>query len=200
MPEQPKIMAGVDAAAGDSRGEIACRRPGERDAERGVEQHCYAMLAPDRDQRSSIKPAPGQRPCYLYHIKSNRSSNSWTNDEGRKLLNVIISRSSAVGRRSSSYETPISQAASRSSAEKRRNARTVFVRRMPSILASPSGTESASCSNSDSRSTTRMSKSPVTLYTSATFGILAIDRAISAILSGSAWIITNAVNILVSPN
>src|SRR6266508_5235526 len=197
MPEQPEIMTGVHAAAGDSRGEIACGRPGERDAERGVEQHCYAMLAPGRNQRGSMEPAPWQRSCYLYHINKFRSYvrlffGRTTNDEGRKLLPV-------VRRPSSFYETPISQAASRSSAEKRRNASTVFVRRIPSILDSPSGTDSASCSNSDRRSTTRMSKSPVTLYTSATFGMLAIDRAISAILSGSAWIITKAVNILVSP-
>src|SRR5262245_42317582 len=67
MPKQPQIMASVDTAAGDFGGEIACGRPGERDAERSVEQHCYAMLAPNRNQRSSLEPAPGQRPCYLYH-------------------------------------------------------------------------------------------------------------------------------------
>src|SRR6185503_10162185 len=84
MPEQPQIMAGVDAAAGDSRGEIACRRPGERDAEHGVEQHCYAVLAPDRNQRGSVEPAPGQRPCYLYHVKSDRVKGFfWTKDVER---------------------------------------------------------------------------------------------------------------------
>src|SRR6476660_8948517 len=130
MPEQPQIMPGVDAAAGNACGEIACCRPGERDTESGVEQHCYAMLAPGRNQRGSMEPASGQRPCYLYHIKSNRVYNSFL-DEGRTTKDESCCPSSFVLRRSSFYETPISQAASRSFAEKRRNASTVFVRRTP---------------------------------------------------------------------
>src|SRR5215212_1054942 len=94
MPKQPQIMPGVDAAAGDAGGEIACGRPGERNTECGVKQHCYAMLAPGQNQRGSIEPAPGQRSCYLYHIKSDRGYDSLL-DEGR--------RTKAAERRHSSF-------------------------------------------------------------------------------------------------